>query len=359
MPRITDEEHRQRVARCAEMLAREGLDCLLLLPGTNLYYFTGLRFARERYRLLAALIACDGRLWLMGPSFEQAKLGSGPVTAEVVTWTDEEDQYARVADTIWRPFGSSPKLGLEPTANYYHSLALGDAMPRAEITPCAAATDRLRAIKSPAEIACLREAAGLTRERMAGVPARLRAGITEVELAREFGPGAMVQFGRTTARPNEVAGERELEAGDPIVIDAGDRVEGYRSDLTRTFVFGEPSAKVREVYRVVDEAERAAIAAARPGVPAENVDLAARRVIEAAGYGALFTHRGGHGIGLDFHDLPICVVGNHVPLEPGMVLTAEPGIYLPGEFGVRLEDDILITDTGNELLSERGPHALQ
>jgi Xaa-Pro aminopeptidase len=155
-----------------------------------------------------------------------------------------------------------------------------------------------------------------------------------------------------------VAGERELLVGDPIVIDAGDRVEGYRSDLTRTLVFGEPSAKLREVYRVVDEAEGAAIAAARPGEPAESVDLAARRVIEAAGYGELFTHRGGHGIGLDFHDLPICVAGNREPLEPGMVLTAEPGIYVPGEFGVRIEDDILITETGNELLCERGPFGL-
>jgi Xaa-Pro aminopeptidase len=193
---------------------------------------------------------------------------------------------------------------------------------------------------------------------MARVPSRLREGMTELELAREFGPGAMVQFGRTTSLPNEVAGERQLVEGDPVVIDAGDRVEGYRSDLTRTFVFGEPSAELREVYRVVDQAEQAAIAAARPGQPAEGVDLAARRVIEAAGFGEYFTHRGGHGIGLDFHDRPICVAGNSEPLEPGMVLTAEPGIYLPGEFGVRLEDDILITETGNELLCERGPHGI-
>jgi Xaa-Pro aminopeptidase len=130
-------------------------------------------------------------------------------------------------------------------------------------------------------------------------------------------------------------------------------VEGYRSDLTRTFFCGEPSAEQREVYQVVEQAEGAAIAAAGPGALAEEVDLAARRVIEQAGYGEYFTHRAGHGLGLDFHELPICVQGNRTLLEPGMVLTAEPGIYLPGRFGVRLEDDILITERGNELLSTR------
>jgi len=355
MPFITADEHRERAKRCAQVLAREGLDCLIVLPGANLRYFTGLSFARERYRLLAAIIAFDGRVWLLGPTFEEAKLRSGPLAAEVITWTDEDDQYGRVADTLWRPFGSRPKIGLEPTAGYFHVLALGRAMRKARISMCAAATDRLRAVKSEAEVACLREAARRTGERMTRVPAQLEEGMTELELARRFGPGAMVQFGLTTSLPNEVAGGRRLAAGDPIVIDAGDRVEGYRSDLTRTFFLGEPSKKLREVYRVVDDAEQAAIEAASPGAPAEAVDLAARRVIERAGYGAFFTHRGGHGIGLDFHDLPICVAGNKEPLEPGMVITAEPGIYLPGEFGVRLEDDILVTDRGPELISERGP----
>jgi Xaa-Pro dipeptidase len=352
---ITGDEHRERVERCAQVLAREGLDCLIALPGSTFTYFTGLRFARERFRLLVAIIGFDGRVWLLGPTFEEDKLKSGPLEADVITWTDEDDQYGRVADTIWRPFGSRPKIGLEPTTNYFHFLGLGRAMRKAKIRECSAATDRLRAIKSEAEVACLREAARRTRERMERVPSRLEAGMTEVELARLFGPGAMVQFGPTTSMPNEGAGERKLEPGDPVVIDAGDRVEGYRSDLTRTFLYGEPSKRLREVYRVVDDAEQAAIEAARPGEPAEVVDLAARQVIERAGFGEYFTHRGGHGIGLDFHDLPICVAGNQEPLEPGMVITTEPGIYLPGEFGVRLEDDILVTDRGPEPISERGP----
>jgi Xaa-Pro dipeptidase len=355
MPRIQAEEYRTRVARSAEELLREGLDCLLLLPGASFRYFTGLVFARERYRLLAALIDCQGRLTVLGPAFEAEKLGSGPLDAEVITWTDEEDQAARLADELWRRFGKRARIGLELTCSYHVYLSLRRALPGARFVDPTAATDRLRQIKSPAEIACLREAAMLTRARLAQVPGRLRAGMTEVELSQEFGPGAMVQFGLTTSLPNEVAGSRQLAQGDPIVIDAGDRVEGYRSDLTRTFFFGEPSPRMREVYRVVAEAEQAAIEAARPGEPAEVVDLAARRVIEAAGFGERFSHRGGHGLGLEFHDLPICVAGNREPLEPGMVITAEPGIYLPGEFGVRLEDDILITESGNELLADQGP----
>ena len=174
-------------------------------------------------------------------------------------------------------------------------------------------------------------------------------------MAAVFGPGGMIQFGLTTSSPNSAAGARKLEASDVVVIDAGDRVEGYRSDLSRTFLFGEPTSRMLEVYKVVNEAELAAIDAAKPGEPASVVDTAARAVIEKAGFGDFFTHRGGHGLGLSFHELPICAKGSPDILMPGMVLTAEPGIYLPGEFGIRLEDDILITETGAELISERGP----
>jgi Xaa-Pro dipeptidase len=159
--------------------------------------------------------------------------------------------------------------------------------------------------------------------------------------------------------PNQVAGLQRLRPRDVIVIDAGDWVEGYRSDLTRTFFFGEPSSKMREIYSIVNDAEMAGIEAAKPGEPIEAIDIAARGVIEKAGYGAHFTHRGGHGLGLDFHEVPICVRGNTAPLEAGMVLTVEPGIYLPGQFGVRLEDNILITETGVELVSVPGPLYLE
>jgi Xaa-Pro dipeptidase len=303
--------------------------------------------------MTAAVITREGKLVIMGPTFEEAKMGSGHMPAEVIIWTDEDDQLKIVADRIMKECGKKASVAVERTANLYHFEALRDSLPGAAFPDATPVTDGVRAIKSGAEIACLREAAGKTKDRMLRAPSLLKEGMTELEFAKLYGPSAMVQFGLTTSMPNEVAGKRKLQDGDAIVIDAGDRVERYRSDLTRTFVFGEPSDKFMEVYRVVNEAELAAIESAKPGAPAEIIDLAARAVIEKAGYGEYFTHRGGHGLGMDFHELPICVKGNKQPLEPGMVITSEPGIYLPGEFGVRLEDDILITKAGCELLSER------
>jgi Xaa-Pro dipeptidase len=355
MPRILPDEYGKRLKACTGAMKQHNIDCLFLLPGSNFTYFTGVKFMRERYRLLAALITREGKLIIMGPTFEEAKMGNGPLETEVHTWTDEDNQYSRVAQVVEKEAGRKVRLGIELTGNYYHYLALLAELPEARFVDPVPATDRIRATKSKTEIECLREAAARTRARMEKVPSQLSEGMTELALVKLYGPGAMVQFGLTTSMPNEIAGTRKLQKSDIIVIDAGDRVEGYRSDLTRTFFFGEPSEKMREVYRIVNDAELAAIDAAKPGAPAEVIDLAARAVIEKAGYGEYFTHRGGHGLGLDFHEFPICVRGNKEPLEPGMVLTAEPGIYLPGEFGMRLEDDILITEAGHELISERGP----
>jgi len=358
MTRITNAERGERLARCAAAMQRVGADCAVLLPGANFNYLTGLKPVRERYRLFAAVAHADGSLDLVGARFEESHLSACAVPARVHLFDDEEDQYALLARLVSSRCGARPRVGLELNAAYHHFLGLEAAVPDAVFVDPTPATDGLRELKSPAEIACLKEAAARTVARMARVPAQLRDGMTERELATAFGPSAMVQIGRTTSRPNETGRDERLAAGDAIVIDAGDRVEDYRSDITRTFFFGEPSPRMREIYGIVREAEAAAIEAARPGAPAEEVDLAARRVIERAGYGAFFTHRGGHGIGLDFHEAPLCARGNTAPLVPGMVLTAEPGIYLPGEFGVRLEDDILITETGCEVLSEPRPEPL-
>jgi Xaa-Pro dipeptidase len=359
MNRTTHTERGDRLVRCAAAMPGLGADCIVLLPGSNLTYFTGLKPVRERYRLFAAVAHADGALDLIGARFEERHLSSCQVPARVHLFDDEEDQYALLSGVVSSRCGASPTVALEPTLPHYFVRALAAALPGAAFVDGAAATDRLRAIKSPAEIACLREAAARTIARMERVPGLLREGMTERELAAAFGPSAMVQIGITTSRPNENGRDERLKPGDAIVIDAGDRVEGYRSDVTRTFFFGTPSPKMREIYGIVREAEAAAIDAARPGAPAEEVDLAARNVIERAGYGAFFTHRGGHGIGLDFHEAPICVRGNKSPLLPGMVLTAEPGVYLPGEFGVRLEDDILITEDGCEVISGPRPEEMK
>jgi len=355
MTRITKAERAERLTRCAAAMRSQGADCVVLLPGSSFSYFTGLSPVRERYRLFVAVAHADASLDLLGPVFEERRLSSCDVVDRVHLFADDEDQYALLSRIISSRCGARPRVGLELNAAYHHFLGLKAAAKNAAFVDTTPATDGLRAVKSPAEIACLREAAARTVARMERVPVQLREGMSERDLASAFGPSAMVQIGVTTSLPNESGGNERLKDGDAIVIDAGDRVEGYRSDVTRTFFFGTPSPRMREVYGIVREAEAAAIDAARPGVNAEEVDLAARRVIERAGYGPFFTHRGGHGIGLDFHEAPICVRGNKAPLAPGMVLTAEPGIYLPGEFGVRLEDDILITDTGCEVISGPTP----
>ena len=353
MERIPQGEYEDRKSRAFQALERAGLDCVLVFTGVNFRYFTGLSFARERYRIVVLLMGHDGKTWLFGPSFEEAKLCKNAAGAAVETWTDAENQYQRIADTVIGAYGNRARIGLEPTTDYYHIQGLQEFLPRASVSNGSVATDALRAIKTDVELDCLREAAERTHRRMERVESFLSDGMTERELAALYGPSAMIQFGRTTSLPNAPAGDVTLRKNDIIVIDAGDRVNGYRSDIARTFFWGEPSRRMKEVYRLVAEAEEAAFAVVKPGEPAANVDLAARGVIDRAGYADFFLHRGGHGIGLGFHEIPICAGDSEDVLQPGMVLTAEPGVYLPGEFGVRLEDDILVTETGFELLAER------
>ncbi len=358
MQRIIPSEYQARIGRATAAMQRSLVDCLVIFPGPNFTYFTGLKFMRERYRAMVALLDSVGNLAMMGPRFEESKMLRGPIQAEVQSWTDEDDQHSRIAEWIRSHCGADPTVGLELTTDFHHFLGLQKALPRAQFVNSKAATDDLRAIKSAAEVACLRAAATRTQVRMQRVRSMLVEGMTEIELADRFGPGAMVQFGLTTASPNAAAGYNKLAARDIIVIDAGDWVEGYRSDLTRTFFFGTPTPRMLEVYKIVNQAGLVAIDAIKPGEPAGIVDQTARRIMARAGFGEHVLHRGGHGIGLAFHEVPICAERSEDVLAPGMVLTVEPGIYLPGEFGVRLEDDVLVTDTGCELLADRSPNEL-
>jgi Xaa-Pro dipeptidase len=208
--------------------------------------------------------------------------------------------------------------------------------------------DALRMIKSAEEQAFLKEAGRRTSLAIAATHKRLSRGMTESEVAnileQEFlrlgvqGDG-LVQFGPSSALPHGGPGDRRLAVGNVVLIDAGCRVRGYTSDVTRTVSFGTPSDEVRKVYAVIDRAQIAGIEALEAGAPGEAVDRAARRVIEDAGYGAFFTHRLGHGLGMDGHEPPYLVRGNAVPLIQGNTVTIEPGVYLPGKFGVRIEDD--------------------
>jgi D-alanyl-D-alanine dipeptidase len=246
-------------------------------------------------------------------------------------------------------------------------LALQERLPAASFLPASTITGELRMRKEAGEVDLLRRAgaavdrvvARLDGARFSGKAERqLSAEVAAmvVEEGHETATFSIVASGPNGASPHHEAGDRVIGPGDAVVLDFGGRLQGYHSDITRTFFVGEAPARVREVFGVVREAQEAGVTAAGPGVPAQEVDRAARRVIAAAGFGPFFMHRTGHGIGLEEHEPPYMVEGNAEPLEPGMAFSVEPGIYLPGEFGVRIEDVVVVTADGAERLNEAPRH---
>jgi Xaa-Pro dipeptidase len=208
-------------------------------------------------------------------------------------------------------------------------------------------------VKRPEEIAAIRRAIAVALPRFEKAFSALRPGSVEADISHHFGGENVVQFGPSSALPHGASTSRPLARGEAVLIDAWDKPEGYYYDITRSTFFGEPPDEYRRIWDVVLEAQGAAIEKAAPGVPCFEVDAAARRVIEKAGYGEFFTHRLGHGLGIDVHEPPYMVGHEKTILEPGMTFTSEPGVYLPGRFGVRIEDDILVTEKGAESLSPR------
>ena len=341
-PALKPEVFRDRQTRLRAAAKAHGLDALFLTPSTNLAYTANISMSRSE-RLTALLLFTEGPAALLTPSFEEDNVRRGAVVDEIATWKEEEDPIARTV----RMLAGAKTIGVEGSTAYGTvTRLLTAAVLRGE--DASALFDGLRMVKSAEEQAFLREAGRRTNLAIVATHRRLSRGMTESEVAnileQEFlrlgvhGDG-LVQFGPSSALPHGGPGDRRLAAGDVVLIDAGCRVRGYTSDVTRTVSFGPPADEVRKVYAVVDRAQTAGIEALRAGAPAEDVDRAARRVIEDAGYGVFFTHRLGHGLGMDGHEPPYLVRGNAAPIQPGNTVTIEPGVYLPGKFGVRIEDD--------------------
>jgi D-alanyl-D-alanine dipeptidase len=309
-------------------------------------------------RLTMAVIPRNGEPVLVVPELEAPRVEPHPDVFRIRPWAETEDPIAIVAALLGP--ARSAMIGDHTWSVFL--LALQAALPDTVFASARPLTEALRLIKQPAEIDLLRRA-GASADTVAGLLAdETFAGRTELELSRTVGAllesngtdaagFAIVAAGPNGASPHHEPGDRIIEDGDAVVIDFGGRVEGYCSDTTRMFHVGEPSAKYREVHEVVRTAQHAGIAAVRPGVTAASVDAAARSVIEAAGYGAYFIHRTGHGIGLDGHEDPYIVAGNEQLLQPGMAFSIEPGIYLPGEFGVRIEDIVVCTEDGADRMN--------
>jgi Xaa-Pro dipeptidase len=364
-PALGRDVFRDRQSRLAAAARSRGIDALFITPSTNLAWSANLAIGRSE-RLTALILPGDGPSVLVTPSFEAENHRRDVVVDDVVTWNEDEDPMALAV----RALGRAKVVGIEGSTAYntVTDLAASVSPSSVRMQDGTAIFDSLRMVKSAEEKALIRDAARRTILAIDAAHKKLVRGMTESELSailegelRKLGVrgGGLVQFGPSAALPHGAPGDRALERGDVVLIDAGCKVRGYTSDVTRTVSFGAPKDEVRKVYDAVDRAQRAGIEALRAGAAGEEVDRAARRVIEEAGYGAFFTHRLGHGLGMDGHEPPYLVRGNTVPLAAGNTVTVEPGIYLPGKFGVRIEDDYAVSETGlPESLSTR-PTALK
>lgn len=345
----------ERIAAARVEMARRGVDALVVTVGSDLPYLIGYR-AMENERITALVIPFGGNPVLVVPVLEEARVDSD---VETVSWGETEDPIAIIADRIGEG-ASTVAVGNQTWATFL--LALQERLPATRFEPAEPLMSELRMVKDKGEIAALRAAgAGVD-----GVVDRLAStrfsGQTERELSRridemtlESGHDrvgfAIVASGPNGASPHHEATDRMIEPGDAVVVDFGGWMDGYASDTTRMFAVGEPPDGFAEAYAVLDTAQRAAVDAVRPGVSAESIDLAARDIIADAGYGELFIHRTGHGIGLDTHEHPYLVDGNTIPLVSGMAFSIEPGIYAPGRWGMRIEDIVAVTDDAVERLN--------
>lgn len=345
------------MARARAFMAGRGIDVLLVSTGADLPYFTGYR-ATPLERLTMLVQPADGPATLVVPGLEAPRVAPRPEAFTLRPWEETEDPVEVVAGLC----GSPGRVAVGDSTWSVFLLALQARFPQAAFVPASALTGELRMRKGPEEIGLLRQAGAavdrvvdrLDRHPFAGkTERRLSAEIAAmtVEEGHEVCTFSIVASGPNGASPHHEAGDRVIGEGDAIVVDFGGRRADYCSDITRTFFVGEPPARFLDVYAAVRAAQEAAVEAAAPGVPAEEVDRVARRVISAAGYGPLFVHRTGHGIGLEEHEHPYVVEGNSALLEEGMAFSVEPGVYVPGHFGVRIEDVVVVTPDGAERLN--------
>jgi Xaa-Pro dipeptidase len=346
---LNREIYGRRLETTRRRLRDTGADCLYATASSNLFYLTGIAFDRSE-RLTALFLFTDREPFVVCPSFEASRLRAMSAVSEVHTWEETEDPF-RLAGSLLP--AASGRLAVEPSTAYDDVERLVSQRPGWKPFSASELLTALRMVKTHDEIEAIRRAIAVALPRFRKAFASLEPGSIEEEISHDFGGENIVQFGPSSALPHGAPGPRALQKGEAVLIDAWDKPEGYYYDITRSTFFGTPTDEYREIWSVVLEAQSAAIEKAAPGVPCFEVDASARRVIEKSGYGEYFTHRLGHGLGIDVHEPPYMVAHNRTVLEPGMTFTSEPGIYLPGRFGVRIEDDVLVTEKGAESLSPR------
>jgi len=370
---ITNDERRARIEKARRLMTENKLSALMLTGGTSLAYFSNIRWGLSE-RLFAMILPVKGDPFFVVPAFEadrareQIELGPfGGGRADVRLWEEDQSPYARVGQGLKERGFIAGRLGIEETVRFVFSDGVAKAAPALAQVSATPVTAGCRGVKDAHELELMRLAAGVTLRAYAAAFAALKDGMTQAEFAalvsaahsrQGFSGGAGVQVGAYSASPHGSIAPQTIRDGTILLIDGGCNVEGYSSDLSRTFVLGKATDKMKQVFDIVHRAQEAAVKTARPGLACEAVDAAARKVIVDAGYGPdykYFSHRVGHGLGMDGHEWPYLVRGNKLPLQAGMTFSDEPGIYIRGEFGVRLEDDMVITDSGAELLTPPSP----
>jgi Xaa-Pro dipeptidase len=366
-PAIAGAERAQRLDKARQLTAQAGAGALLIGAGASLRYFAGVSWGPSE-RLVAMLLPVEGRPILIAPTFELGTLEAElTIEADLRLWEEDESPSALVAGAL-RDIGATV-LAIDPAMAFLFVERIRRAAPSLDIVDASPIVDGCRMCKSPAEIALLQQAKSMTLEVHRRAARALAPGIRASEVTRFLDEAhraigaaggndfCIVQFGRSTAFPHGLPGDAELGEGDIVLIDTGCVIQGYHSDITRTYVFGEADATQRRIWDLEKEAQAAAFEAAQIGRPCEEVDAAARWVLEKAGLGPDYRlpglpHRTGHGIGLSIHEPAYLVRGDRTPLATGMCFSNEPMIVIPGEFGVRLEDHFYMTDSGPKWFTE-------
>jgi Xaa-Pro aminopeptidase len=356
----------ERIAKLVQLLHEHHQDAAAVVPGAGLRYLLGLTLHSSERLTLLLLPADGGPACMVLPALELERVRAAAPALRLYPWTDAEGPDAALQQAAEQVFltENAPAIAVEHVAMRVMELrALEHVLPELRTTDLTPLLARLRMVKDQHELAAMEEAARIVEAALHSILPHIRPGMTERRLAalwsqEMLSAGAesesfpcIVASGPNSANPHHANSDRAFQEGDMIILDGGAMYQGYASDITRTVALGEPGPRARQVYQLVQAANAAGRAAVRPGASGEEIDHAARQVIEDGGYGAYFVHRTGHGLGMECHEAPNIVAGSTQPLAIGTTFTVEPGVYLPGEVGVRIEDDMLVTEQGGRSLT--------
>ncbi|MBN8807430.1 MAG: aminopeptidase P family protein [Sphingomonas sp.] len=367
---IGPDERRRRLDRAQALMKANGIGAVLIEPGSSLVYFTGIRWGRSE-RAMLTVLPVEGEPCIVSPYFEELRMRETlAIPVEVRVWQEDEDPLKVVAGFLRDRKLAGRPVGIEETVRFFIPDMLAHAMPGARIVSANPVVRGCRMIKTPAELALMQLATDVTIAAYRWVHPRVEAGMTgrDISAMMDAATGklggdpefSLVLIGEAAAYPHGTKAVHKVAAGEIVLMDCGCTVEGYQSDVSRTFVLGSPSKEQRTVWDQVHRGQQTVFAAAKLGAPAGSVDVAIRKLYESFGYGPGYklpgcSHRTGHGIGLDGHEPVNLVRGETTPLAQGMCFSNEPGIYIPGKFGVRLEDCFHMTATGPQWFSAPPP----